>query len=150
MKKIGLWKKLASWLLVFLLVLQIPVNVFAEGWISETDISADNDFLETENAANVEEEENTDFVDDEKIEETENDGPQKAVKTLFIDDLCVDKDARGQKLGEKLYQFALDYAKELGCYNLTLHVWNDNAGAVRFYERLGMKPRYTEMETILK
>ena len=71
MKKIGLWKKLASWLLVFLLVLQIPVNVFAEGWISETDISADNDFLETENAANVEEEENTDFVDDEKIEETE-------------------------------------------------------------------------------
>ena len=73
MKKIGLWKKLASWLLVFLLVLQIPVNVFAEGWISETDISADNDFLETENAANVEEEENTDFVDDEKIEETEND-----------------------------------------------------------------------------
>ena len=74
MKKIGLWKKLASWLLVFLLVLQIPVNVFAEGWISETDISADNDFLETENAANVEEEENTDFVDDEKIEETENDG----------------------------------------------------------------------------
>ena len=150
MKKIGLWKKLASWLLVFLLVLQIPVNVFAEGWISETDISADNDFLETENAANVEEEENTDFVDDEKIEETENDGPQKAVKTLFIDDLCVDKEARGQKIGEKLYQFALDYAKELGCYNLTLHVWNDNAGAVRFYERLGMKPRYTEMETILK
>ena len=150
MKKIGLWKKLASWLLVFLLVLQIPVNVFAEGWISETDISADNDFLETENAANVEEEENTDFVDDEKIEETENDGPQKAVKTLFIDDLCVDKEARGQKLGEKLYQFALDYAKELGCYNLTLHVWNDNAGALRFYERLGMKPRYTEMETILK
>lgn len=74
MKKIGLWKKLASWLLVFLLVLQIPVNVFAEGWISETDISADNDFAETENAANVEEEENTDFVDDEKIEETENDG----------------------------------------------------------------------------
>ena len=74
MKKIGLWKKLASWLLVIFFVLQIPVNVFAEGWISETDISTDNDFAETENAANVEEEENTDFVDDEKIEETENDG----------------------------------------------------------------------------
>ncbi|MFR2192528.1 MAG: GNAT family N-acetyltransferase [Streptococcus sp.] len=54
------------------------------------------------------------------------------------------------KIREKLYQFALDYAKELGCYNLTLHVWNDNADALRFYERLGMKPRYTEMETILK
>lgn len=83
-------------------------------------------------------------------EVSENDGPQKPVKTLFIDDLCVEKNARGQKLGEKLYQFALDYAKEQGCYNVTLHVWNDNQGALRFYERLGMKPRYTEMETILK
>ena len=54
------------------------------------------------------------------------------------------------KIREKLYQFALDYAKELGCYNLTLHVWNDNEGSCTFYERLGMKPRYTEMETILK
>lgn len=81
---------------------------------------------------------------------SENDGPQKARKSLFIDDLCVDKEARGQKIGEKLYQFALDYAKEQGCYNVTLHVWNDNAGALRFYERLGMRPRYTEMETILK
>ena len=91
MKKIGLWKKLASWLLVFLLVLQIPVNVFAEGWISETNISADNDFAETENAANVEEEENTDFIDDEKIEETENDGftdsenPSEEENALFND-----------------------------------------------------------------
>lgn len=74
MKKIGLWKKLASWLLVFLLVLQIPVNVFAEEWISGTDISADNDFAEEENSGYIEEEENIDFIDDEKIEETENDG----------------------------------------------------------------------------
>ena len=101
MKKIGLWKKLASWLLVFLLVLQIPVNVFAEGWISETDISADNDFLETENAANVEEEENTDFVDDEKIEETENDGftdsenPSEEENALFNDGTDPDHSGRG-------------------------------------------------------
>lgn len=81
---------------------------------------------------------------------SESDGPQKPHKSLFIDDLCVDKEARGQKIGGQLYQFALDYAKELGCYNVTLHVWNDNDGALCFYERLGMKPRYTEMETILK
>ncbi len=49
-------------------------------------------------------------------------------------------------MGEKLYQFALDYAKELG---YTRHfTWNDNEGAVRFYERL--ENRDTEMETILK
>ena len=74
MKKIGLWKKLASWLLVFLLVLQIPTDVFAEEWISGTDISIDNDFAEAENAGYIEEEENTDFVDDEKIDELESDG----------------------------------------------------------------------------
>lgn len=83
-------------------------------------------------------------------EVSENDDPQKTIKTLFIDDLCVEEKARGQKLGEKLYQFALDYATEQECYNATLHVWNDNQGALDFYEHLGVKPRYTEMKTILK
>ena len=66
-------EKLASWLLVFLLVLQIPTDVFAEEWISGTDISVDSDFAE-EDAGYVEEEENTDFIDDEKIEVPESDG----------------------------------------------------------------------------
>ena len=48
------------------------------------------------------------------------------IKTLFIEDLCVDQAARGQKIGDQLYQFAVSYAKEIGCYNLTLNVWNDN------------------------
>lgn len=71
------------------------------------------------------------------------------VKTLFIDDLCVASTARGQKIGEQLYDFALSYAKEQGCHNLTLDVWADNAGAVRFYERLGMKPQKFRMEQII-
>ncbi|HEM3577151.1 TPA: GNAT family N-acetyltransferase [Streptococcus suis] len=71
------------------------------------------------------------------------------VKTLFIDDLCVASSARGQKIGEQLYDFALSYAKEQGCHNLTLDVWADNAGAVRFYERLGMKPQKFRMEQII-
>ncbi|NQJ73228.1 GNAT family N-acetyltransferase [Streptococcus suis] len=70
------------------------------------------------------------------------------VKTLFIDDLCVASSARGQKFGEQFYDFALSYAKEHGCHNLTLDVWADNAGAVRFYERLGMKPQKLRMEQI--
>ncbi|NQN87728.1 GNAT family N-acetyltransferase [Streptococcus suis] len=70
-------------------------------------------------------------------------------KTLFIDDLCVASAARGQKIGEQLYDFALSYAKEQGCHNLTLDVWADNAGAVRFYERLGMKPQKFRMEQII-
>lgn len=42
------------------------------------------------------------------------------VKTLFIDDLCVASAARGQKIGEQLYDFVLSYAKEQGCHNLTI------------------------------
>ena len=34
------------------------------------------------------------------------------IKTLFIEDLCVDQAARGQKIGDQLYQFAVSYAKE--------------------------------------
>ncbi|HEP1819945.1 TPA: GNAT family N-acetyltransferase [Streptococcus suis] len=71
------------------------------------------------------------------------------VKTLFIDDLCVASAVRGQKIGEQLYNFALSYAKEQGCNNLTLDVWADNSGAVRFYERLGMKPQKFRMEKIM-
>lgn len=71
------------------------------------------------------------------------------VKTLYIDDLCVASAARGQKIGEQLYEFALSYAKEQGCHNLTLDVWADNAGAVRFYDRLGLKPQKFRMEQII-
>lgn len=75
--------------------------------------------------------------------------PKMPRKTLFIDDLCVDEAARGQKIGEQLYRFALQYAKEIGCYNLTLNVWSANKSAVRFYERQGMIPQETCMEQII-
>ena len=71
------------------------------------------------------------------------------IKTLFIDDLCVTSQARGKQIGQKLYQYALDFAREQDCYNLTLDVWADNEGAVRFYERLGLKPQKFIMETLL-
>ncbi|AWI50480.1 GNAT family N-acetyltransferase [Actinobacillus porcitonsillarum] len=67
-------------------------------------------------------------------------------KVLYIDDLCVDASQRGKKIGEKLYQHVVAYAKENGCDSVTLHVWNDNQGAFRFYERLGLEPLKTLME----
>lgn len=72
------------------------------------------------------------------------------VKTVFIDDLCVADAARGKGIGRKLYQWAVDWAKKEGAYHLTLHVWNDNQGALRFYEALGMTPQFTSMELILE
>lgn len=79
----------------------------------------------------------------------ESHAPKVAHKTLFIDDLCVDEAARGQKIGEQLYRFALQYAKEIGCYNLTLNVWSANKSAVRFYERQGLTPQEIRMEQII-
>ncbi|MBP2621945.1 N-acetyltransferase family protein [Streptococcus panodentis] len=71
------------------------------------------------------------------------------IRTLFIEDLCVDEKARGQRIGEQLYGFAEDFARQIGCHNLTLNVWNDNAGALRFYERQGLRPQETVMEKLL-
>jgi len=68
------------------------------------------------------------------------------IKNLFIEDLCVDKTFRGKRIGKKLYEFALNYAKKLGCHNLTLDAWYDNVGAYQFYEHLGMKPQKTRFE----
>ena len=72
------------------------------------------------------------------------------IKTLFIEDLCVDESARGQKIGEQLCRFAEKFAQEMDCYNLTLNVWNDNAGALRFYEHQCFKPQETIMEKVFK
>lgn len=73
----------------------------------------------------------------------------KDIKTLYIDDLCVDENARGQHVGTVLYEYVKEYARTIGCYNLTLNVWACNESAVKFYEKLGLKPQSTMMETIL-
>ncbi|WP_304648674.1 N-acetyltransferase, partial [uncultured Dubosiella sp.] len=71
------------------------------------------------------------------------------IETLYIDDICVDEQARHQHIGKALYDFVLAYARERGCYNVTLNVWSLNPGAQAFYESLGMKPYKIGMETIL-
>lgn len=81
--------------------------------------------------------------------ETKESQLRTGIRTLYIDDLCVDESARGQHAGSALYKYALNYASELHCYNVTLHVWEGNDTAERFYRNIGMKPQYTCMETIL-
>ena len=70
------------------------------------------------------------------------------VKTLYIDDLCVDEPARGQHIGTLLYEYVINYAKEHGYYNVTLNVWADNTNAVKFYESIGLKIQKIGMEMI--
>jgi ribosomal protein S18 acetylase RimI-like enzyme len=83
------------------------------------------------------------------LQDHTHDNSLAPIKTLYIDDLCVDESLRGQHVGSTLYQHVLSYAKELGCYNVTLNVWACNESAMRFYEKCGLKVQKTGMETIL-
>ena len=71
------------------------------------------------------------------------------IKTLYIDDICVDENARGKHVGKALYEYVLDYAKSIGCNNITLNVWEGNEPALRFYRNMGMQVQKTTMEIIL-
>lgn len=71
------------------------------------------------------------------------------IRTLYIDDLCVDECRRGQHVGRRLYEYVLDFARGQGCYNVTLNVWACNEGALRFYESCGLVPQKIGMEKTL-
>ena len=71
------------------------------------------------------------------------------IKTLYIDDLCVDETRRGQHIGKSLYEYVLAYAKENKFYNVTLNVWSLNESAMKFYEACGLVPQKVGMEHIL-
>lgn len=71
------------------------------------------------------------------------------IKTVYIDDLCVDEGIRGKSIGKNLYTHVVNFAKDIGCHNVTLNVWSFNDGAIRFYESCGLKPQKIGMEVIL-
>ena len=78
-----------------------------------------------------------------------NDNILTDIKTLYIDDLCVDENTRGKHIGKQLYEYVLKFAKESGCYNVTLNVWACNESAKKFYEKQGLIPQKIGMEKIL-
>ena len=71
------------------------------------------------------------------------------IKTLYIDDLCVDEACRGQHIGTALYRHVLDFARASGCYNVTLNVWSLNESAMKFYQAQGLTPQKVGMEVLL-
>ncbi len=71
------------------------------------------------------------------------------IKTLYIDDLCVDENLRGKRIGKELYEAAVQLAADSGCYNVTLNVWSCNPSALRFYESCGLVPQKIGMELLL-
>lgn len=78
-----------------------------------------------------------------------NDNILTDVKTLYIDDLCIDETKRGNHIGRSLYDYVLEFAKNSGCYNVTLNVWGCNSSAIKFYEKCGLQVQKIGMEKIL-
>lgn len=72
------------------------------------------------------------------------------ITTLYIDDLCVDEQKRGKHIGTALFNYVKEYARQIGCHNITLHVWECNEAAKAFYEAMGMAPQYISMELLCK
>jgi len=85
-----------------------------------------------------------------QVTEIKNHRLLQSIKTLYIDDICVDEQVRGKHIGQALYDFVRQYAKSIGCYNMTLNVWEGNDPAYSFYKNMGMKVQKTGMEVILE
>ena len=82
------------------------------------------------------------------ITEVKGDKLLEDIKTLYIDDICVDEKARGKHVGKALYEYVRDYAASIGCNNITLNVWEGNDAALNFYKNMGMKVQKTTMEIV--
>ena len=84
------------------------------------------------------------------LEEVRDNPVLRDVKSLYIDDLCVDETIRGKHVGSRLYDYVCGYARDIGCSSVTLNVWCGNDSAMAFYQSRGMKPRKIYMETSLE
>ena len=83
------------------------------------------------------------------LEQHKDDNILTDIKTLYIDDLCVDEKKRGNHIGKSIFEYVVNYAKEINCYNVTLNVWECNPSAKKFYEKCGLVPYKIGMEKIL-
>jgi len=57
----------------------------------------------------------------------------------YLDEIGVLAEHRGQGIGRRLVQAAQAWALEQDVKELELYVWEDNTGAIEFYERLGYR-----------
>lgn len=79
-------------------------------------------------------------------EEQKEDELMKERRFLYLDDLCVDKKARGKGVGSLLLREAEKLARSLSYSTITLRVWSFNEKAIAFYQKEGYLPLYEERE----
>ena len=71
-------------------------------------------------------------------------------KFIYIDDLCVKANHHKKGIGKTLFNYILNYSKEVKASSIQLNVWEFNEDAIKFYESLGMNTRNRRMEIDLK
>lgn len=81
-----------------------------------------------------------------EVQELAESGNTLACRVMFIHDLCVSEKVRGAGIGRRMYSFAADEARKMGCVAVRLNVWAFNENAMEFYRSLGMKPLSVIME----
>lgn len=62
-------------------------------------------------------------------------------KTMYIEDLIVDRNFRGKGIASQLYEEMEERGRNTGAKRLDLMVWEFNSDAKRFYEKQGMRPQ---------
>lgn len=85
-----------------------------------------------------------------KIENTLENPVCKTRCVAFIQDLVTLPECRGQGVATALIDKAREQARSEGAESLELCVWNFNEGALRLYEKMGMKIQYYRMEEKFK
>ena len=81
------------------------------------------------------------------IRKIEVDTPDKPPRIVcFIDQFFVLENCRRRGIGTELFNAIKAFGKEKGCMTVQLGVSAGNAGAVEFYEKMGLRPRTIQME----
>ena len=71
---------------------------------------------------------------------------EKETRFLFIEEIGIGSNYRGNGYGTILMDFLIEEARRKGCCKFELGVWNYNTNAIRFYKKYGFKPYRTMME----
>lgn len=79
-----------------------------------------------------------------------NEPNRNKMKVLYIDDIAIKKEHRGNHIGESLFNFIKEEAKRMNCYEITLRIYEGNDSAMSFYKKMGMKVQSSYLEYILK
>lgn len=60
-------------------------------------------------------------------------------KSLYLDDLYVKEQYRGNKIGSKLLEKVINFGKDNNCKRIRWQVLNWNKPAIEFYKKIGVK-----------